>query len=869
MLTKLTTRLNNFSLHHALGVVLVFLGLVLGALWVSHDRLGVTTDTDQLFSNSLGWKKRVNTIEKLFPGDKDSLVAVISADTPEEGNESAKQLAAILTRDHRNFNTVSVPADNPYYVQHAFELLPVKTLDGLLNSIIAAQPFLGTLAADPSARGLFSTFDMIATGIEHGQEIPPSFDPALQGMANALTAAADGHPYPVSWQRLLAGKVSDLGGQYQFVVTHPKRNFSSFEPAAAATRAMRAAIDSLPDVKAGHVHALITGEAKLSDEEFSTVAKGMVVGLVLSLALVTLWLTLAVRSPRIIIPILITLITGLVLTTGFAALAVGTLNLISVAFAILFVGIAVDFGIQYSVRFRSQVAPDGMPLSTLKALARTGHECGAQILIAALATACGFMAFIPTSFVGVAQLGLIAGAGMLIAFINTLTLLPALLVLFHAHPANKSTGFSELAPVDRFLRRHRPVLLCVFAGLALLSLALIPFLSFDSDPLHTKNPHTEGMRALHLLEQNPLTTPYSAQVLAPDEKTAARLAAAISKLSSVNDVLWLGALVPEQQPVKREMIADAADMLLPSLDVSHPAPPPTAQELRESATKAADALQSVPADKLNAPLKQILAALRKLEKAPDGLLLQMNADLTRFLPDELNQLRTALTPTPPVTLENIPADIRRQYVTPDGRYLLIIHPKGQMSEPKVLHHFVSQLRTVTTNLAGPAAEIIGSAHTMIHAFTVAGLCAICTIALVLLIALRRPQEMGLVIATLVMSSLMTVIVVVCCHVSLNYANIIALPLLLGVGVSFNIYFVMNWSVGTKDPLVSPTARAVLFSALTTGSAFGSLALSQHPGTSSMGKLLMLSLACTLFCTLIFLPTLLPSKAPDPGKAHLP
>lgn len=869
MLTKLTSRINVFSIRHAHKVVLAFLALIVGAVWVSHARLGITTDTDQLFANSLPWKKRVTTIDNLFPGDKDTLVAVISADTPEEGSETARQLAAILSRDTAHFNSVSVPADNPYYATHAFLFLPVKKLDTLLNSVIAAQPFLGTLAADPSARGLLSTFGLIAMGIEHGQDIPPSFARALDGMATALDAAADGHPRPLSWQKLLAGNLSDMGGQYQFVVTHPKRDFSSFEPSEAATKLMRAALDSLPDVKTGHAHALITGAAKLSDEEFSTVAQGMVVGLLLSLALVTLWLSLAVRSIQIILPILATLVTGLILTTGFAALAVGTLNLISVAFAILFVGIAVDFGIQYSVRFRSQDAPDGSPLNALDALARTGHECGAQILIAALATACGFMAFTPTSFVGVAQLGLIAGAGMIIAFINTLTLLPALLVMFGARPAFKGRGFPKLAPVDRFLRRYRTPLLCLFGGVAVLGVCLIPHLTFDSDPLHTKNPHTEGMRALHLLEQNPLTTPYSAEVLVPGEKIAAAQAAAFSKLSSVHDVLWLGAMVPDDQATKRAMIADAADLLLPTLDVAHPAPPPTAAQLRDATRQAATALAAVPPGKLDAPLQKILGALRKLENAPDATLLAANEALTRFLPVELTQLCLALTPTPPVTLENLPSDIKRQYVTPDGRYLLVIHPNDQMADPAVLHRFVSQLLTVNKELAGPAAEIVGSAQTIIHSFIEAAICAIVTIGLVLLLTLRRLVEMSLVVATLLMSSLLTVIIVVALHMPLNYANIIALPLLLGVGVSFNIYFVMNWAVGMKDPLISPTARAVMFSALTTGSAFGSLALSNHPGTASMGTLLLLSLFCTLFCTMIFLPTLLPSKTPDPAKAHLP
>ncbi len=256
---------------------------------------------------------------------------------------------------------------------------------------------------------------------------------------------------------------------------------------------------------------MITGPVQLSDEEFSTVAHGMGLGLLTSLVLVSCWLVLAVRSIRVIVPILITLVIGLLLTTGFAAIAVGKLNLISVAFAVLFVGIAVDFAIQFSVRFREQRLPSGGEMSPVDALAETGRETGHQILVASLATAAGFLAFVPTSFVGVAQLGLIAGIGMIIAFLCTMTLLPTLLHLFGARLSRGTPGIKSLAGADRLLRRFRKPVLAVFALLALTGLALIPHLSFDADPLHTKNPDTEGMRALHLLEQDPRASPYDAR----------------------------------------------------------------------------------------------------------------------------------------------------------------------------------------------------------------------------------------------------------------------------------------------------------------------------------------------------------------------
>jgi len=151
---------------------------------------------------------------------------------------------------------------------------------------------------------------------------------------------------------------------------------------------------------------------------------------------------------------------------------------------------------------------------------------------------------------------------------------------------------------------------------------------------------------------------------------------------------------------------------------------------------------------------------------------------------------------------------------------------------------------------------VATADTIVGAFREAAIGAIVAIAVILLVALRRVLDMALVLAPLLLSALMTVIVIVLLPLPINFANIIALPLLLGVGVSFNIYFVMNWRAGRTRMLGSATARAVMFSALTTGSAFGALALSGHPGTASMGELLLISLACTLVSSLLFIPALL-------------
>ena len=859
MLFSSIGRFITFCARHAWAVVALFILLSGAGVYAGMTSLGVTTDTSKMLSPRLAWKQRSDEMGRLFPQKENLLVAVVEADLPEEGADTARELTRILAADHKNFEFARQPDANPYLVRNGFMFLDVPPLTKVLDDTITAQPFLASLAQDPSARGLFGALSLIAQGVEQGQANLTAFQAPLEGFAKTLEQAADGHAEYMSWERLLGGQLTDLAGRYQFVVTKPNLDYGSFQPGGAAADAMRKAIGTLEFVKSKHAKVYLTGQVQLDDEEFATVAEGMVAGLLGSLALVTLWLTLAVRSWRVVLPIVITLVAGLLLTTGFAALAVGTLNLISVAFAILFVGIAVDFAIQFSVRFRAQELSAPTQAAIFEALRRTGEETGHQILVAALATSAGFLAFTPTAFLGVAQLGLIAGVGMIVAFICTTSLLPALLRICHPPLNCPSMGYAFMRPVDERIRSHRKWFLLFFGAVALCGLVLTPSLQFDGDPLHTKNPNSEGMRALKLLIENPQTSPYSAELLTPSLADAQKQAERLSGLPDVHDVMWLGSFVPVQQTEKLALIHDAASMLLPTLIVPAPKPAPDAAQLRAAAGETATALGGV-LDKLPAqdPLRRIQAALARLAQAPDATIMAANTALVRFLPMELDQLRLMLQ-AGPVTIKDIPHDIADDYLLPDGRALVEVHPKGMMNSSGALHRFVASLQKIDPDMAGSAVDIVESARSIVMAFEQAAGAAVIMIAIILFLALRRLLDMALVLAPLLLSALMTVILIVVLPETLNFANIIALPLLLGVGVSFNIYFVMNWRDGVRYPLASPTARAVLFSALTTGTAFGSLALSHHPGTASMGRLLLLSLACTLIGTLVFVPALLPSS----------
>ncbi len=838
-------------------VLVVLLGLLLAAASVglAVTRLGVSTDTDALFADSLPWKQRKMAFDREFPQFQNLIVAVIDAKVPEEADATAAGLAAAMAADTEHVRTVTRPDASPYYVKNGLMFLSTAELGPLLDRTVDAQPFLGQLAADPSARGLFAALGLIGMGVERGQADLAGFADPLRAFHATLASVLAGDPAALSWQTLLTGSLADKAGPYRFVLIQPKLQYNELEPGGAATRALRAAAAKLEFVASGRARVRVTGSVPLADEEFATVAQGAVAGLIGSLVLIALWLFLAVRSWRLIVPILLTLVLGLLLTTGFAALAVGTLNLISVAFAVLFVGIAVDFAIQFSVRFRDMRR--GQPDVRL-ALHEAARRAGIQILVAAIATSAGFLAFVPTSFSGVAQLGVIAGVGMLIAFACTLTFLPAMLFLLRPRAEPREIGFTALRPLDRVITRFRHAILAASGALAVAGAVGLPFLRFDADPLHTKNPHTEAMATLRDLMANPLTNPYTIDIVEADLAAANGVAQRVAKLPLVSTVLTLSSLVPTEQPAKLALIADAANILSPTLSNRTPSAPVTPADLRLATRTAADSLTRAVA-KLppDSPLAQVAADLRALAGQPDATLAAANEALVRFLPPQLDNLRTALG-AEPITVSSVPPEIARDWLLPDGRARAQVMPKPEASGGPGLTAFVDQVSEAVPEAGGSAVTIIATSRTIIGAFRNAAIAAVVMIALILFAALRRLLDVSLVLAPLLLSALLTVVVCLLLPLELNFANIIALPLLLGVGVSFNIYFVMNWRSGEHSRLTSATARAVIFSALTTGTAFGSLALSGHPGTASMGELLLISLGCTLLSTLVFVPAMLAS-----------
>jgi hypothetical protein len=252
---------------------------------------------------------------------------------------------------------------------------------------------------------------------------------------------------------------------------------------------------------------------------------------------------------------------------------------------------------------------------------------------------------------------------------------------------------------------------------------------------------------------------------------------------------------------------------------------------------------------------RLAAVLTKIADGDEALRRRAHQALVPPLNTAIDGLRLSLQ-AEPVTAENLPGEMKENWISANGRARVEAHPKGDPNDNEVLRSFARAVLAVEPRASGGPISILESGYTVVHAFILAAICAFASIALLLWIVLRRVTDVLLTLIPLALAGVVTLEICVLIGLQLNFANIIALPLLLGVGVAFKIYYITAWRAGQTNLLQSPLTRAVMYSALATATAFGSLWLSSHPGTSSMGKLLALSLMTTLAAAVLFQPVLM-------------
>ncbi len=855
MLGSIIRQVAAACVRHAALVALSCLALALAATAYTATHFRMNTDTTRMVSPELDWRKRQAAFQQLFPQPANQILIVIDGVTPEAAQAATDRLTQALEKRPDLILSLRQPGGGPFFRQNGLLFLQLEQTQSAISQIIAAQPFLGALAADPSLRGIMNALSTALVGVERNEITLDRLSRPFAELDRTLEALKAGKPVPHSWRRMMMEGEPDLRETRHLIEALVKLNFGTLKPGEAPTRFIRQTARDLGLTQANGVTIRLSGPVPIFDEEFGSLTENAALIGAATTGFMLLMLWLALRSARLIVAIIATILAGLVITTALGLAMVGAFNIISVAFVALFVGLGVDFGIQFCVRYRAErhAHPD-----LAEAITSAARAIGPSLTLAALAITAGFLGFLPTDYRGVAELGLIAGTGMFITFLLSLTLLPALIALLRPPGEAEETGYANLAPLNDALLTHARSLtaLAVLAGG--IALALLPSVTFDFNLLNLRSRASESISTLLDLAHDPDRSPNAMDAVTRSREDARNLAAKLETLPEVAKVVTIDTFIPAQQDEKLALITDASMLLDLSLNpITVEAPPQDSDvvaALRQTALQlrnAADRAQPQPADLA----RRLASHFERLAEGSPQDRATATTLLTSGLGVMLDNVRYLLQ-AQPIALEHVPPDIARDFLAPSGEFRIRIYPKGDPTDNAMLSRFRAAVASVAPDATGVPVFLEESGRTIVGAFTEAGFWSLLVIAMLLAAALRNLRDILICLVPLVLAGALTLATCVLIGLKLNYANIIALPLLFGIGVAFDIYFVMAWRAGQRALLQSPLARAVIFSALATSSGFGALWFSSHPGTSSMGALLMISLAWILVVVLFVLPPLL-------------
>ena len=840
-------------MRRAWWTIALALALALGAGTYAVRHFAIHTDVRDLISPNLPWSKRSQQYMNEFP--QRNILVVLDGPTAEGVEQAAIKLADALAARPERFRAIGHPGSGEFFEQNGLLFLSTDEVKRTTDGLVRADALLGTLASDPSLRGALDALSLVLVGVERGEIKLDDAAPPMTKAADTAEAVLAGRPATFSWRALANEGKLDPSELRRFLQVEPVLDFAALQPGRTATETIAQIASDLDLAGQYQVRVRQTGIIPINDDEFGTIKQNAELNIALTLLAVLIILWLALHSFRIIFAAFVSLFVGLAISSAAGLLMVGALNLISVAFFVLFIGLGVDFAIQFSVRYRAE-RHDYPDLHT--ALRSAAMKAGGPLALAAIATAVGFASFLPTAYRGLSELGAIAGAGMIIAFLTSITLLPALLAVLNPPGEQRPVGFGWLAPLDQFTDRHRMPIIVITLAVVVLASPLLLFVRFDFNPMHLRSPNVESVATYIELGSDPQTGANAIDMLAPDLAAADKTAQRIARLPQVAQARTLSNLVPSDQEEKLKLIHDVAAAIDESVNPPELEKAPTDEENIDALTMTAETLTKVAGKEQGSgpdAARRLSRLLSQLAQADPATRERLQATLVEPLRFSLDQLRSELK-AQAVSVESIPPDLRREWMTPDGRARIEILPKGDPEDTQTLRNFVRAVLAVEPDAVGPAVVLFESGQTVVRAFILSGVYALSAIFLLLLITLRRIGDVLLTLVPLLVAGIVTLELCVVFDLALNFANILALPLLLGVGVAFKIYYVVAWRSGKTHLLQSSLTRAVLFSGMTTATAFGSLWMSSHPGTSSMGKLMALSLACTMAAAVLFQPVLM-------------
>jgi hypothetical protein len=884
---SLTARILQAAVRYSCArpLVTVLVALAAAAVGVGYSAHSLTLETSKF--HLLPLHQRYATLYKDYAedfGQLEDIVVVVESPAVETSTAYAARLAAVLRAGALGTARVSYRIDANRLDAHALLYLPLDTLRGILDAIASQEELLADFAATP-------TLDRLVAGINQhlgATFLPVVFGPGGEEEANTtpirllrdllthMSERIDGRPYRSPWTNLIAAPTLAPDGGYflshdrrlLFVVVDLADAPRTFAAEHAAIRAVRDAIAGLrqefPSVTAG-----VTGAPALFSDELTAATRDGEIASVLALVLSLGLLLLAFRHLLTSCAMLVVLTLSLGWSMGVVTLLVGHLTILSMMFVSIVVGLGTDYGTFFLFRYREERV---LGRTFTGALERTAARSGPGILLGALTAAVTFYILMTAGFQGIRDFGFISGTAILLSFVSMVTVFPACVLLIDrwqkAGPRPPVDGRPHVPALEWLARFPKTIVVAAVVATGG-SLWAAPHVSFDYNLLNLQANGTESVVWERKAAAAAGRSVFAALSTASSLPELEAKQVAFARLSSVSDVQSVLSVLPDRQAEKLPVLgrlADVVDSIRPG------APRPLDLRALTAALETVKRRMDVASARRNGegPPEGILvmarstaALLERLKARERGAvevaLADYQAQLAADFTQQWRRLQLAARPAP-ITLGDLPEEMRRRFIGKSGRLLLQIYSRHDPWDYPSQTRFVEELRTVDPNVTGQPVVGYESTRLIASSFRLGLIYAFVLVASIAALTIRRTRETVLAMVPLILGTLWTVGVMQLAGLKLNLVNVWAFPLIIGSAAEYGLYIVLRSLESTEDGggsrLARGTVLAVLFNGLTTITGFGSLLAAHHRGVWSLGLLLVIGSVTTLTASLVLLPTLL-------------
>ncbi len=853
-------------------------------------RLTFRTQRNDLISPNKPYQKRWREYLAEFGNDEDIVVVVQGGDR-DRMKAALEDIAGRIRQRPELFDRLFYKVDLSSLHNRALLFLPPQQIGQIQHNLERMGPLLEMgqvgwywftverLVQEAGAR---------ARKLEPGKPLSAEDQEFLNQLASISGAAsatlANPGDYKNPWRSILSQppEHEDLMAEPQyffsgdgllaFLLVRPvKEEGASFTAAQANVQGMKQILEDVrpqyADLEVG-----LTGLPVLETDEMAASQNDTQLASWLALGGVTLLYLIVFRNWRSPLLTVTALLVGTAWAMGWLTLTVGHLNILSATFAMMLIGMG-DYGVLWVTRYE-QDRRDGASVSD--ALLQTARSVGPGILTAAVTTALAFYATMLADFQAVAELGWIAGSGVLLCALSCFTVMPAMIALMDRRCERKlAAQYAGKAVVRQVERPWLPALVdrprwVIGVGLALTAVLGLCALkvTYDHNLLHMQAQDLESVKWELRLISHTAGASWHAVSFRDTPEQALALKAQYEKLPCVSRVVEVASLVPNFQDQKIAQLRDIQHRLrhLPPRGEVIARVPGRTDKLKTELERLLFRLRELDAASPQpslAELRSNLAELRgRLEEAPDqdmaARLCAFEQRLTGDLAEDLHRLRDVSEPAP-VAVSDLPPDLRERYVGTNGKWLLRVFGKECLWEYRPLADFVASIESVDPQVTGKPISSLDGLRTMKHGFQWAGVYALGVIVLVLLWDFRKVSYLLLALAPLGMGVLCALGIMGLCGWPLNPANMIAFPLIVGVGVDNGVHVLHDYLSRNRRrqyTLSHTTGQGILVAALTTVLGFGTLMISSHRGLIGLGFILTLGVSSCMLSALVFLPAVL-------------